>query len=67
MPMLEIEINDATAAAILDLAERGDRTLSETVTRAVSVYKFIEDNVVDADNELALVDPYGNRQVLQVL
>lgn len=67
MPMLDIELNDATAEALLDLAGRKDRTLTETLTRAVSVYKFIEDNVVDTGDELALVDAHGNREVLQVL
>lgn len=40
---LSVNINDETAAALQDLAQRRNTTVTETVRRAVSVLKFVED------------------------
>ena len=53
---LGVNINDETAAALNDLAARRQVTVTETVRRAVSVYKFIEDQVRDG-KELRIVGP----------
>lgn len=42
---LSVNINDETAAALEDLAERRGTSITDIVRRAVSVYKFVEDMV----------------------
>lgn len=65
---LNININDETAAALQALAAKRDTTLTEIVRRAVSVYKFVEDEVIDGDKSLELVDNRsGERTTLAVL
>lgn len=63
---LNVNINDETAAALKDLAERRQTTVTEIVRRAVSVYKFIEDEVTDGDARLKIVRASGETD-LQVL
>ena len=63
---LNININDETDAALKDLAGRRQITVTEVVRRAVSVYKYIEDEVVDGDAKLKLVKPTGETEI-QVL
>jgi predicted transcriptional regulator len=54
---LSVNINDETAAALNQLAKDRETTVTEIVRRAVSVYKFIEDQIKDgktlqlADND----------------
>ena len=60
---LNININDETAAALKDLADRRQITVTEVVRRAVSVYKFIEDEVVDGQAKLKLVKPDGETDI----
>lgn len=64
---LSVNINDETAAALKDLAERRQTTVTEIVRRSVSVYKFIEDEVVDGNKTLKLVAPEGSETVVTVL
>ena len=56
---LNVNINDETAAALQELASRRQTTVTEVVRRAVSIYKFIEDEVMDGDKKLKLVGPDG--------
>lgn len=55
---LNININDETEAALRDLAARRGITVTETVRRAVSVYKFIEDEM-DAGGKLQVLHEGG--------
>jgi hypothetical protein len=64
---LNVNINDETAAALKDLAERRQITVTEVVRRAVSVYKFVEDEVVDGDAKLKLVKPDGGETTVAVV
>ena len=52
---LSININDDTAKALRDVAEREDTSVTEIVRRAVSVYKFFYDED-QAGKEIQLVD-----------
>ena len=63
---LNVNINDETAAALKDLAERRQTTVTEIVRRAVSVYKFIEDEW-DAGSTLKLVRPEGDETIVSML
>lgn len=64
---LNVNINDETAVALKQLAERRQTTVTEIVRRAVSVYKFIEDEVVDGDKTLKLVASGGAETVISVI
>ena len=52
---LNVNINDETEAALNELAARRQTTVTEIVRRAVSVYKFVEDEVVDGGKKLHVV------------
>lgn len=64
---LNVNINDETAAALKDLADRRQITVTEVVRRAVSVYKFVEDEVVDGDSALKLVKSDGSETTVAVV
>jgi hypothetical protein len=65
---LNINVNDETATALQELAAKRGTTLTEVVRRAVSVYKFVEDEVVDGNKTLELKDRQsGERTTLAVL
>lgn len=65
---LNINVNDETAKALQELAAKRGTTLTEVVRRAVSVLKFVEDEVVDGDKTLELKDrKSGERTTLAVL
>ena len=55
---LNININDETEAALKELAARRGITVTETVRRAVAVYKFIEDEK-DAGGKLQVIHEGG--------
>jgi predicted transcriptional regulator len=52
---LSVNINDETAAALNQLAQDRQTTVTEVVRRAISVYKFIEDQINDG-KQLQLAD-----------
>jgi predicted transcriptional regulator len=64
---LNVNINDETAQALKELAERRQTTVTEIVRRAVSVYKFVEDEVVDGNKTLKLVAPEGQETILTMV
>ena len=64
---LHVNVNDETAAALRGLAAKRQTSVTEIVRRAVSVYKFVEDEVVDGDKTLKLVRPDGAETVVTVL
>ena len=67
MTRLSVNINDETATALRDLADRREISVTEVVRRAVSVLKFIEDET-DQDKSLQLVDnETDERTKLQLL
>ena len=51
---LSVNISDETEAALKELAGRKDVTVTEIVRRAVSIYKFVEDEVVETDSQLVI-------------
>lgn len=53
---LSVNVNDETAEALRALAEKRGTTVTEIIRRAVSVYKFVEDEVGDKGKTLQLVD-----------
>lgn len=64
---LSVNINDETSVALKDLAARRQTTVTEVIRRAVSVYKFVEDEVVDGDKTLKLVQRDGRETIITVL
>lgn len=44
---LNVNLNRETAAALREIAEQKDISFTEAVRRAISVYKYIEDEVQD--------------------
>lgn len=52
---LNVNINDETAAALKDLAQRQGMSVTEVVRRAAGVYKFLNDELRDG-HTLQLVD-----------
>jgi predicted transcriptional regulator len=64
---LNVNINDETAAALKELADRRETTVTEIVRRAVSVYKFIEDEVVDGNKTLKLVSREGQETIMTMV
>lgn len=57
---LSVNINDETEEALKELAARRDTTVTEIIRRAVSVYKFVEDEVGQNKKSLQLVDRENN-------
>lgn len=64
---LSVNINDETAAALKAMAANRQTTVTEIIRRAVSVYKFIEDEVVDGNKTLKLVESEGRETIITVL
>lgn len=64
---LNINVNDETAKVLKELAARRQTTVTEIVRRAVSVYKFVEDEVVDGNKTLKLVAPEGQETILTMV
>lgn len=58
---LSVNINDETEEALKELAARRGTTVTEIVRRAVSVYKFVEDEVGSNGKSLQLVDPDNDK------
>lgn len=64
---LSVNINDETAAALRDLAERRGTTVTEIVRRSVSVYKFVEDEVAAGGKTLQLIDQNESVTAVQMI
>lgn len=56
---LNVNLNEATAKALKELAEVNGLTLTETVRRAISVYKFMDDEV-KSGNKIRVKEPNGD-------
>jgi hypothetical protein len=63
---LSVNINDETAAALNQLAERDGVTITEVVRKAIGIYKFVDDQT-QAGKRLQLVDDKNNVVVLQLI
>jgi predicted transcriptional regulator len=63
---LSVNINDETAAALDELARKRQTTVTEIVRRAISVYKFIEDET-ESGKRLQLVDADDHAITLQIV
>lgn len=64
---LNVNISDETADFLRAAAERRCSSVTEIVRRAVSVYHFIETEVVYGEKTLKLVDREGRETVVTVL
>lgn len=60
---LSVNINDETAEALKELASRRQTTVTEIIRRAVSMYKFVEDEVTKNGKSLQLA---GQDEVTQI-
>lgn len=60
---LSINVNDEVAAALRDLAERQDTTITEIVRRSVSVYYFFQEQR-SAGKYVRLSGPDGHERVV---
>lgn len=58
MTRLSVNLNDETAVAIRDSMRRHGRTATETIRRAVSMYRFLI-RARDAGQRVRLVDKDG--------
>ena len=63
---LSVNINDATAAALTDLADRRGTTVTEIVRRAVSVYHFVSGELASG-KRLQTVDREGRATTWELL
>jgi hypothetical protein len=63
---LSVNINDETATALNQLAERDGVTITEVVRKAISIYKFVDDQI-QAGKRLQLADDKNNVVVLQLI
>lgn len=59
---LSVNVNDETASALRELADRRDVSITDIVRRAVAVYKFVEDETSEG-KQLQLVDDKETTQV----
>lgn len=55
---LSVNMNDATRDALVELAKRHSDSYTETVRRAISLYKFFQDEV-DAGGKVYIKTPDG--------
>lgn len=53
---LNINLADDSAADLRELARRHDVSVTEAVRRAISVYKFVDEQVTVKDRKLQIVD-----------
>lgn len=54
---LSVNINDETAEALKELAERRGTTVTEIVRRMAAVYKFVDDESIEGNKTFQMVDP----------
>ena len=64
---LNVNINDETAEALRDLAERRGSSVTEVVRRAISVLKFMEDEVGGGGKTLQLIDANERVTTIQMI
>lgn len=64
---LNVNVNDETAAALRVLAEGRATTITEVIRRAISLYKFVDDEVLRGDKTLKLVGPHGSETIVTML
>lgn len=64
---LNVNINDETALALRDMADRRSTSVTEIVRRAISVYKFVEDKTVFGGDTLKLVTSGGSETIVTML
>lgn len=63
---LSVNINDETAQALKEMAARRQTTVTEIIRRAVSMYKFVEDEVTENGKSLQLASPDEVTTILMV-
>jgi hypothetical protein len=57
---LNVNINDETEAALKEMALKRGTTVTEIVRRAVSVYKYVDEEVLDEGKTMQFVDSEGD-------
>jgi hypothetical protein len=60
MTRLNVNLNSETAAALQEIAENRGISFTEAVRRAISVYKFIDDETQEG-HRIQTVDPERNQ------
>lgn len=59
---LSINVNNETAAALRELAERHETSVTEIIRREVGLYKFVTDETADGTKHLETCRPNGTRR-----
>ena len=63
---LSVNLNQETADALKEIAEETGISLTEAVRRAISVYKFVDDEI-DAGHRVQTVDQKGAVRELVIM
>lgn len=58
---LNVNLTDESAAALKEIAAKRELTVTEAVRRAITWYKFIDDEVVEGKRRIQLVDKDDSR------
>lgn len=58
---LNINMNEETAAALRELAQEKQISITEAVRRAISVYKFVEDEIAEG-RKIQTMRPDGSEK-----
>lgn len=59
---LSVNLNNETAAALQEMADRNGHSLTETVRRSISIHKYIEDEL-KAGRTVQVMDRDGGNKV----
>lgn len=61
---LNVYVNDETAKAVREAMERNDLSATEVIRQAVSLHKFVYDELVGEGKSIQVVDADGTATVL---
>ena len=61
-PRLSVNMNEETAQALKELAEKNGLSVTEAVRRAISVYKFVNDEL-ESGRKILTMDPNEKNKV----
>lgn len=64
---LNVNLNKETAAALKELAERQDVSLTETIRRAIAVLKFVSDQQISGRKIQAMNQDGSDKQELVLM
>lgn len=63
---LNVNLNQETADALKEIADEAGISLTEAVRRAISVYKFVDDEI-ESGNRVQTVNPNGEVRQLVLM